>query len=158
MKNKGTALFRGATAISIDSKGRLAVPAKYRELLAEYCAGQLVATIDTESRCLLIYPLPEWEEIQKKLEALPSFNPAARRIQRLLIGHASDLELDSNGRILLPATLREYAGLNKKLMLVGQGNKMELWSEELWYSSREEWIDQANGGNALPAELESFSL
>lgn len=151
-------MFKGATAISIDAKGRMAIPTKYRDMLASYCEGQLVATIDTDERCLLIYPLPEWEELQKKIEALPSFNPAARRIQRLLIGHASDLELDSNGRILLPATLREYAGLTKKLMLVGQSNKFELWSEEHWFESRESWIDNANKDNALPEELQSFSL
>jgi len=150
-------VFRGATAIILDPKGRMAIPAKYRDMLMSYCEGQLVATIDTDERCLLLYPLPEWEELQKKIEALPSYNKAARRIQRLLIGHASDLELDSSGRILLPATLREYAGLNKQLMLVGQGKKFELWGEEHWYESRDAWIDNANA-NELPDELQSFSL
>ena len=108
-------MFRGLQSINLDAKGRLAIPTKYREPLAELCGARLVATIDTEERCLLIYPVNEWEEIQKKIEALPSFNPAARRIQRLLIGHATDLELDGSGRVLLPQPLREYAGLEKEV-------------------------------------------
>ncbi len=153
-------MFRGATAINMDAKGRVAVPSRYRDILTSYCDGRLVATInpDHTERCLLVYPLPDWEELQKKLEELPSFNKAARRIQRLLIGHASDFDLDGSGRILLPATLREYAGLNKKLMLVGQGNKFELWGEEHWYESREQWIEHANDEGILPEELQSFSL
>merc|ERR1712000_83427 len=102
---------------------------KYREPLAELCGARLVVTIDTEERCLLIYPANEWEVIEAKIEALPSFNKAARRIQRLLIGHATDLELDGSGRILLPQPLREYAYLEKEAVLMGQGKKLELWSK-----------------------------
>lgn len=91
-------MFRGVNKINLDAKGRMALPARYRDQIADCCENQLVVTIDTETRCLLLYPLPEWETIEKKIESLPSFNPAARRIQRLLIGHATDLELDASGR------------------------------------------------------------
>ena len=124
-------MFRGVTNINLDAKGRMAMPTRYRERLAEHCAGQMVVTIDTEEHCLLIYPIDEWEVIQRKIEALPSFNPAARRIQRLLIGHATDIDIDGSGRLLLTQPLRDYAQLDKKAVLLGQGKKFELWSEDL---------------------------
>jgi MraZ protein len=118
----------------------------------------MVATIDAEARCLLLYTLEEWEPIQEKLEALPSFNPAARRIQRLLIGHATDLDMDGNGRLLLPAPLREYAGLEKKLVLLGQGKKFEIWSETLWMSTRDQYLQEAGEGGIMPDDLQTLSL
>ncbi len=143
-------MFRGLHTINLDAKGRLAIPTKYRETLAELCGARLVATIDTEERCLLIYPVNEWELIQAKIEALPSFNPVARRIQRLLIGHATDLELDSAGRILLPQPLREYASLEKESVLMGQGKKLELWSKSLWEDRRDEYLDMVSQPEQLP--------
>ncbi len=151
-------MFRGVNPINLDAKGRMAIPARYREQITGCCDGSLVATIDTEARCLLLYPLPEWEEIQAKIEALPSFNPAARRIQRLLIGHATDLDMDSNGRLLLPAPLREYAMLEKRVVLLGQGRKFEIWSEEQWLDTRDEYLQEVDGGNELPDEMQSLSL
>ena len=151
-------MFRGLQSINLDAKGRLAIPTKYREPLAELCGARLVATIDTEERCLLIYPVNEWEEIQKKIEALPSFNPAARRIQRLLIGHATDLELDGSGRVLLPQPLREYAGLEKEVVWMGQGKKLELWSKAMWESRRDEYLEVVSQPDQLPDELQSLSL
>ncbi|GGY37750.1 transcriptional regulator MraZ [Bacterioplanes sanyensis] len=151
-------MFRGLHTINLDTKGRLAIPTKYREPLSALCAAQLVATIDTEERCLLVYPVTEWEVIQAKIEALPSFNPAARRIQRLLLGHATDLEPDNNGRVLLPQYLREYAGLEKECVLVGQGKKLELWSKALWHSRREEYLEMVSQPEQLPEEMQSLSL
>ena len=151
-------MFRGLHTINLDAKGRLAIPTKYREALAELCGARLVATIDTEERCLLIYPVNEWELIQAKIEALPSFNPVARRIQRLLIGHATDLELDSAGRILLPQPLREYASLEKESVLMGQGKKLELWSKSQWENRRDEYLDMVSQPEQLPEELQSLSL
>ncbi|ASP37229.1 cell division/cell wall cluster transcriptional repressor MraZ [Bacterioplanes sanyensis] len=151
-------MFRGLHTINLDAKGRLAIPTKYREPLSALCHAQLVATIDTEERCLLVYPLPEWDTIQSKIEALPSFNPAARRIQRLLLGHATDLELDSNGRVLLPQHLREYAELEKECVLVGQGKKLELWSKSLWHSRRDEYLEIVSQPEQLPDEILSLSL
>jgi len=151
-------MFRGVNTINLDAKGRLAIPTRYRERLAERSAGQMVVTIDTEERCLLIYPLPEWEDIQRKIDALSSFNPATRRIQRLLTGHATDVELDANGRLLLSQPLRDYAELDKKTVLLGQGNKFELWSEDLWNARRDTYLEDINGGGEMPEELMNLSL
>ena len=151
-------MFRGVNQINLDAKGRMAMPARYREQIGDCCENQLVATIDTEARCLLLYPLPEWEQIEKKIEALPSFNPAARRIQRLLIGHATDIEMDSNGRLLLPAPLREYAEMDKKLVLLGQGRKFEIWSESLWNDTRDDYLAITDEAASLPDDLQTLSL
>ena len=152
-------MYRGINAVNLDSKGRVAIPTKYRNALSSSETRGLIATIDTESTCLLLYPLPEWEEIEQKIQQLPSFNPHARRIQRLLIGHASELELDTNGRVLLPSLLRDYAGLEKKVMLIGQGKKFEIWSEARWLAERERWLaEEAQSGDALPEEMKSLSL
>ena len=151
-------MFRGINPINLDAKGRMAIPSRYREQLSVHCDGQMVATIDTESRCLLLYPVHEWEEIQQKIEALPSFDKNARRIQRLLLGHATDIEMDTNGRLLLSAPLREYAELGKKIVLLGQGKKFEIWSEERWNQTRDEYLEQSNDETELPVDLQSLSL
>ena len=135
-------MFRGIAEINLDPKGRLAIPAKYREVLAELCRGQLVATIDITDTCLRLYPLPVWQEIEAQLEALPSTDQNARRVQRLLLGHASDLEMDGNGRVLLPASQRSAAGIEKKAVLLGMGNKLELWSEQAHLAKIRETISE----------------
>ena len=119
-------MFRGATLVNLDSKGRLAVPTRYRELLIGESQGQMVCTIDLHQPCLLLYTLPEWEIIEKKLARLSSMNPLERRVQRLLLGHASECQMDNAGRLLLANTLRQHAKLTKEVMLVGQFNKFEL--------------------------------
>lgn len=153
-------MFRGINGINIDAKGRIAMPTRYRERLQLDSHNNVVVTIDTEEKCLLIYPAPEWDELEKKLAALPSFQPAARRIQRLLIGHATDIEMDGQGRILLPPLLRDYAGLDKTAVLVGQGKKFELWDEAHWESRRSLWLQEESksGESGLPEELKSISL
>jgi len=153
----GDGLFRGVNPLNLDAKGRLAMPVKYRDRLQESCRGQLVLTVDRD-RCLLVYPLPEWEEIERKLVKLPSFNERSRRLQRLLIGHATEVELDGAGRILLPPPLREFADLDKRVVLIGQGNRFELWNEGTWEERREKWLTEDDSDQPLPAELESLSL
>ena len=133
------------------------LPARYRERLIEICQSQLVVTIDTDQPCLLIYPLPEWESIEEKIEALPSFNPTTRRIQRLLIGHATEVEVDANGRMLLSNPLREYARLGKKVVLIGQGKKFELWDEVLWNERMESWLGD-DAGDDMPDALAELTL
>jgi len=150
-------VFRGINAINLDDKGRLSVPRRYRERLQVETSGQLVITIDTEARCLLLYPMTAWEEIEAKIEALPSFNKATRRIQRLLLGHATEVEMDKQGRILLPTLLREYAGIDRKSILLGQGKKFEIWDEKTWQDSREAWLGEAQDEN-LPTQLEDLAL
>ena len=142
----------------MDAKGRLAIPAKFRELLNDACGGQLVITIDPVARCLVLYPLPQWEEIQAKIEKLPSLNRDAKRMQRLFIGHASDCDLDSNGRFLIPPPLRTYASLEKKLVLLGQGQKVEIWSDENWQAQLDSMLADSDGMESLPEEMQSLSF
>lgn len=151
-------MFRGIHAINLDPKGRLAVPTRYRERLEQDREGSLILTIDTESPCLLLYPVGEWEAIEVKLEALPSFNAAARRIQRLLIGHATELMLDGAGRVLLPPLLRTYAKLEKTVIFVGQGKKFEIWDEGTWQTNRDSWLTPSTDDSELPADLKNLSL
>lgn len=152
-------MFRGINAITIDGKGRLAMPTRYRDALTTEDTAPLVVTIDTEETCLLLYPLSQWQIIEDKLQSLPSFNAAARKIQRLLIGHATDVELDSNGRVLLPPLLRDYAQLDKRVVMIGQGKKFEVWDEKIWQSRREQWLaEEASEEAGLPDEMKTFSL
>lgn len=152
-------MFRGINSINLDPKGRMMMPARYRAELESEAKGELVVTIDAEEKCLLLYPLPVWEEIEKKIENLPSFNQVTRRIQRLLIGHATELEMDGNGRILLPQLLREYANITKYLMLIGQGKKFEIWDKKIWTEGRAKWLTSGlDGLEELPSELQQLSL
>ena len=147
--------FRGASNLSLDAKGRVVLPARYRELLSEICNGQLVVTIDIDQPCLLIYPLNEWEIVEQKINALPGgVNKAVRRIQRKLIGYATDIEVNESGRLLLTAPLRNYARLDKKVVLIGQGNKFELWDEQLW----DKLCMEEDDDDDIPAALAELSL
>jgi MraZ protein len=132
-------MFRGPSKVTLDAKGRLAIPSRHRERILTRADGAMVATVDRDY-CLLIYPLPEWEEIERKLVRLPSLNKDARKLQRLMLGYATELEMDNQGRILLPRELREFAGLDRQAMLIGQGNKFELWVEQRWNERRDGWL------------------
>lgn len=152
-------MFRGAAALNLDDKGRLAIPTKYRKSLLLDCEGQMVCTIDIKQPCLLLYPLPEWQIIEQKLTTLSSMNPAERRLQRLLLGHAEDCQMDKAGRILIASTLRQHADLDKKIMLVGQLNKFELWSEAAWQQQVTADMEAEQQGDiALSERLQDFSL
>ena len=134
----------------------MAVPTKYRERLAARCDGQMVVTVDKD-HCLLMYPLPDWEELERKLVRLPSMNKIARQLVRIMVGYATEVEMDSNGRVLISRELRDFAHLEKNAMLIGQGNKFELWDEATWNSTCDEWIDES-GDEGLPADLESIAF
>ena len=152
-------MFRGANAISIDEKGRLAIPSKYRSQLLSQAEGKLVCTIDTVQPCLLLYAVPEWKVVEKRLAGLSSFNPTERRLQRMLLGHAHDCDMDKNGRLLIAPTLRTHAQLDKKVMLVGQLNKFEIWSEDAWNEQIRRDIEiEQQGGFELTERLQDFSL
>lgn len=152
-------MFRGANAINLDVKGRVAVPTRYRQLLLDDCQGQLVCTIDTQQSCLLLYPLTEWEEIELKLSKLSSMNPHERRLQRLLLGYATEGEMDKSGRFLLSAPLRQHAGLQKEIMLVGQLNKFEIWDAQVWHDQVENDIEMEKTADfELTERLQEFSL
>lgn len=149
-------MFRGATKITLDAKGRLAIPTRYRERIAARSDGQLVVTVDKD-HCLLIYPFPDWEEIERKLVRLPSLHKRAREMQRIMVGYATEVDIDGHGRILLSRELREFAGLDRAAVLIGQGHRFELWDEQRWNEKRDAWLSSEDEGE-LPPELESLSL
>ncbi len=151
-----TNVFRGATKVSLDAKGRMAIPTRYRERLAARCDGACVVTVDKD-HCLLVYPLPDWEELERKLVRLPSMHKVARRIVRIMVGYATEVDMDASGRILLSRELRDFAGIEKQAVLIGQGNKFELWDEATWIAKRDEWLAEDEDGE-LPADLESLSF
>ena len=148
-------MFRGATSLNLDVKGRLAVPSKHRDALQAQCAGNLVLTAHPHG-CLLLYPQPAWEPIQAKMMALSSFDKQSSALQRLLVGYAEDITLDSAGRLLVSTSLREFAGVEKQAMLVGQGSHFELWNMDAWHAQ----LERVMSGDemTLPPELEGFSL
>ncbi len=149
-------MFRGVSQLSLDAKGRIAVPARYRDLLAADCEGRLVVTVDRDG-CLLLYPAPEWERIEQTLMSRPNMNSQVRKLQRLLVGHATECELDGQGRLLVPPPLRDFAGLDKRVVLVGQGKKFEIWDEDTWSRNRELWFGE-DADDALSEALESIAL
>ncbi len=143
--------------MNLDAKGRMAMPSRYRDQLQSQCEGQLIVTVDRD-RCLLVYPQSEWEIIEQKLSDLPNMEPQARQLQRLLIGYATECGMDGNGRILLPPLLREFAALEKRVVLIGQGNKFELWDEGTWNARCDEWLAVGENKGPLSVELETLSL
>lgn len=146
--------FRGVAQLALDAKGRLAIPARHRDALANG-SSTLVITADP-SGCLLLYPIAAWEPIQATLMSFSSFDERIRVVQRLVVGHADDVEIDAAGRILVPPVLRQYAHLDKHVVLVGQGRKFELWNDAAWQTQTAQAI--AFPGHGLPPELAGFSL
>lgn len=148
-------MFGGVSLLNLDNKGRLAIPARYREILLKTFGSVLVATFEAKNH-LLIYPESQWQLIEKKLVALPAGNPALKAYQRLVLGHAETLEMDGVGRILIPAGLREIVFLEKAVALVGMGNRFELWNATDWKATTEDalMIDR----KVLNEALGEFSL
>ncbi|MBI1732216.1 MAG: division/cell wall cluster transcriptional repressor MraZ [Gammaproteobacteria bacterium] len=152
-------MFRGFSTVSIDSKGRLAVPSRFRERLSVVAGGRLVQTLNPLDRALWLYPLSEWELIEAKLAALSDFDRQSRRAKQMMRGYATDCELDAQGRILLPAELREYAKLKRQAVVLGQGNKFEVWDFSAWHAQRDQWLEQLGEADGAPSEtLKLLSL
>ena len=144
-------LFKGIHNINLDSKGRLGIPSTYRDHIMGLLKGSMVITIDTEEKCLLLYPSGIWSKIQSKINDLPSYNKNSTRIQRLLIGHAEDIDVDSSGRILISRPLREYASLTKKIILIGQGDKFEIWDQNSWNENVDKWREEVTSNDDAEA-------
>jgi MraZ protein len=152
-------LFRGFNKISIDNKGRLAVPSRYRELISVQAENSLVITLNPLDRSLWLYPLPEWDVIEDKLASLSDFDKQSRRTKQMMRGYATDCQLDSQGRILIPKELRSYADLTKQAVILGQGNKFEIWNEKAWEAQRDEWLETVGDDSlSTPESLQSLSL
>lgn len=147
-------MFQGAVALSLDAKGRLAIPARHRDALALQ-DGQVVITAHPH-RCLLVYPVPAWIPIRDQVLAAPSFDARAAMLKRLLVGYAQDEALDAAGRVLIAPSLRQFAQLEKQVWLVGQGSHFELWSDARWQEQQEQMLALATEG--LPAGFESLAL
>ena len=158
-QNGDDIVFRGFNKISIDSKGRLAVPSRYRDLIAVQAENNLVITLNPLDRSLWLYPLPEWDVIEDKLATLSDFDKQSRRTKQMMRGYASDCQLDSQGRILFPKELRSYAELTKQAVILGQGNKFEIWNETAWDAQRDEWLESVGDDSvSTPESLQSLSL
>jgi MraZ protein len=151
-------VFRGINPINLDAKGRVALPAKYRDRVTDRCDGHMVLTVHPFDRCLLLYPLTDWEVIEAQVNALPnSTSRQARRLQHLMVGYATELDLDAANRLLLPAMHRDHAELDKRLILVGQGQKFEVWNEARWTSMTEAYLNEPVDADAS-VELTNLSL
>lgn len=152
-------VFRGRNDINLDSKGRLALPTRYRDAVQESCGGHMILTLDISKKFLLLYPLPDWEEIEAKVSRLPVMNKAARDLQLILIGHAADVEMDANGRVVVPPALRKLVGLDKSIVMFGQGKRFEIWGQESWDQKWAE-IDAIDilDADDIPDDLKNLSL
>jgi MraZ protein len=138
-------MFYGEHAITVDDKGRMAMPADFRSLLAGYCQSQLVVTYSPyELECLWIFPKPDWERVRDEVMTLNAARHAHRLLQRKLVGSAAHVELDSSGRLSLPAAARGTTGLKKSAVLLGLGSKFELWTESAQQARAEQVISEAN--------------
>lgn len=127
----GRPMFRGGFEHSVDSKGRVSVPSKFRDIIAERYDGKLVLALDLD-RCLTVYPLEEWERLEEKIKTLPMMQKEVKDFMRFFFSSATECELDKQGRLLIPPALRERAGINKSVMLVGIINKIEIWDVRSW--------------------------
>ncbi|HUF19560.1 MAG TPA: division/cell wall cluster transcriptional repressor MraZ [Burkholderiales bacterium] len=147
-------MFQGATALTLDAKGRLAVPTRHREGLVTGSNGKLVLTAHPH-RCLLLYPAAAWEPIRARIMTFSSFDQQASNWKRVLVGFAEDQGMDASGRLLVSAVLRKYAGIDKQVMFVGQGSHFELWSQESWDRQIEQVVTDPE---RLPPGMENFAL
>jgi MraZ protein len=143
-------MFQGETAITLDDKGRLAIPTGYRDLVARDCGNRLVITYNPfESGSLYLYPFPIWERLRDQVNALPKTKKTNRALQLKLIGAASFVEPDGNGRISIPASHRNAVGIEKRAVLLGMGDKFELWSEQAHHAQIRQTISDEDLGEEL---------
>lgn len=133
------------------------MPARYRDEIFASCEGRLVITVDL-SGCLIIFPQPEWERKEAELMSLPNMDPKVRQLQRLYVGHAHEVEMSAQGRILVSPALRQVASLQKQVTLVGQGAKFELWDTEKWTQQTASILESADALLEVSDSLTSFSL
>jgi MraZ protein len=148
-------MYQGSTALTLDAKGRLAIPTKHRELINGQSSGKLVLTGHPDG-CLLLYQAPTFDEVRSRLMAISDTNSRVAAWKRVIVGMAQETEPDAQGRMLITPELRKYAGMEKQLMMVGQGNRFEVWSEAAWNQQLEQI--RAQSGLAMPQAMESFTL
>ncbi len=157
-------MLQGANELNLDAKGRLAIPSRYREGLREHSGGRLVVTVaGDQENCLWMYPADEWLPVARRVLGLPSLQREHRWHKRCFVGQAEEVEMDRNGRVLLPATLRKFAAITKQLYLLGQGNKFEIWQQTRWNAESAQWQQEAQGaqggqGAALSPQMQQLTL
>lgn len=156
-ERKGAALFIGGSTVNLDAKGRLALPTRYRGDLTERCDGQLVMTVHSD-RALLLYPRPDWEDLERKLARLPNTNRVTRELQLMLFGNAAELEMDKAGRVLIPPHLRTLAGIDKRVRFLGNGNKFEIWDAEIWEKKCGDYLSGSGDSAELPDALRELTI
>lgn len=147
-------MFQGAAQLTLDAKGRLAVPTRHRESLTAESAGKVVLTAHPH-RCLLLYPAPAWDPIRARIMTFSSFDPQGSLWKRVLVGFAEELELDASGRVLISPELRKFGGIDRQVMMVGQGSHFEIWSVEAWEAQLARLAEQTD---RLPPGMENFAL
>ncbi|MDF1821605.1 MAG: division/cell wall cluster transcriptional repressor MraZ [Alcanivoracaceae bacterium] len=147
-------MFSGRTALTLDAKGRLAVPTRQREKLNASCGGRVVLTQHPWDACLALYPEPQWEDIAHKVAELSDADVAVRHLKRRFLGQAVELELDGSGRILVPGELRELVGLDRKAMLVGILHRFEIWAEDAWAAEQASLADTGE----MPESVKSLAF
>ncbi len=152
-------MFRGLSSINVDAKGRLAIPARFRDALNSLTSPELILTLNPWDRALWLYPATEWAQIERKLSALSDVDKHSRRTKQIMRGYATDCMCDAQGRVLLPQELRELAGIDKQVAVLGQGNKCEIWDAATWQAERDGWLqDLGTGADAPVSALDSLSL
>lgn len=151
-------MFRGANKLTLDAKGRVAIPSKYRQIFQDQAQNQLVVTVNPSDPGLWIYPLPAWLDAEKRLMELSSFKLDERRLKQLMMGYATDITLDGHGRMLLTPELREYAALDKQVMLVGQTTKFELWDEQAWREEFTSFRDRSGASETVSDKIDALNI
>jgi MraZ protein len=142
-------MFRGEASYNIDAKGRVIMPARFR-----YNLGERFIITKGLDKCLFVFTMEKWAEYEKKIEAMPMTEPVVRKFMRLFVGGAVDVEVDAQGRVIIPPSLREYAGIDKDIIIVGVGGRIEIWSNELWkaYNESGDYYDD------VAAKMAEFSI
>lgn len=149
-------MFNGRTALNLDAKGRLAIPSRHRERLSSQCDGRLVVTHHPYDNCLALYPEPQWQDVAREVASLSDADARVRYLKRRFLGQAVDIDMDSSGRCLIPGELRELVGLDKKVMLVGQNFRFEIWSEEAWNEQLRQFDDLDE--SAMPESVQELAF
>lgn len=149
-------MFRGSHNVSLDTKGRLAIPGKVREQLEAMGTSTVVITLDHQEPCLKVYPPSVWQRIEDRIKSVKGDNRRARMIVRLLLGNSTECEWDGSGRVLLPAYARQIAGLSKECVLMGLSDYLEIWDKARWGNELEEYFNDPSAFGDLPDELQSF--
>jgi len=151
-------MFLGPSYLNLDAKGRISIPTKYRDRIKSDHLGEMVLTADHGGECLALYPYTKWLKTQEAILELPNMNKGVKNIIRTVFGNATEVKMDGQGRILVSEPLRDFAQFDKKLVLVGQVDKFELWSEERWFGGNVERVSIAENSIENDDSLKNFSI